>query len=243
MTIVNRSDIAPALDVRGLSVSYGAINAVRRLDLTVAPGEIVSLVGPNGAGKSSSLMAICGLAPRSGRIWLNGQDVSAYSTEQMVRAGLTLSPEGRRVFSGLSVAENLRLGGAIKSGWAATEARLLDSFPILKSRYHQRAGTLSGGEQQMLAIARALMSKPKVLLLDEPSLGLAPKIVDTIFTIIAELRTWGISVLLVEQDVERALRLADRGYVMGHGEILATDTAVNLLNDDHLKDLFFGEHT
>ncbi|MDO6683388.1 MULTISPECIES: ABC transporter ATP-binding protein [unclassified Oceanobacter] len=232
----------PALEVRGLDVNYSGIRAVRQLDLTVNAGEIVTLIGPNGAGKSSTLMAIVGLVQRSGQIYLDGQDVSGFSTEQMVRAGLTLSPEGRRVFSGLTVAENLRLGGASNKDRAAEQVRLLDTFPVLKERYHQRAGTLSGGEQQILAIARALMSRPRILLLDEPSLGLAPKIVDTIFQVIAELRQWGISVLLVEQDIERALRVSDRGYVMSHGEILATDTAANMLSDANLKDLFFGAH-
>lgn len=243
--MLNTEHIArqPALELRGLDVSYGAIRAVRSLDLRVEEGEIVTLIGPNGAGKTSTLMAVAGLIDRKGSIDLFGADASGFSTEQMVRAGLTLSPEGRRVFSGLTVAENLRLGGAISTNRDVTEARLLKFFPVLKQRYHQRSGTLSGGEQQMLAIARALMSEPRILLLDEPSLGLAPRMVDTIFHIVAELRHWGISVLMVEQDVERALRIADRGYVMSHGEIQLSAGSDKLLNDTNLKDLFFGERT
>lgn len=241
MVVSHLSASQPALDVGGLQVNYGAIQAVHSLDLQVHKGEIVALIGPNGAGKTTSLMAIAGLIAKRGNVNIFGKDVSNVSTEQIVRAGLTLSPEGRRVFSTLSVAENLRLGGATSKNRVATEQRMLETFPKLKERYQQQAGTLSGGEQQMLAIARALMSEPGILLLDEPSLGLAPKIVDTIFQLVADLRDWGISVLMVEQDVEQALQIADRGYVMGHGRIQHTDTATALLGDTDLKALFFGE--
>lgn len=230
-----------ALVLRGLGVSYGVIQAVRGLELTVNRGEIVTLIGPNGAGKSSTLMATVGLADREGTVELLGQDVSEFGTEQLVRAGLTLSPEGRRIFPYLTIAENLRLGGATAKNPKEIEQRMLERFPKLRARYTQTAGTLSGGEQQMLAIARALMSDPKVVLLDEPSLGLAPKIVDAIFETIADLKTLGISVLLVEQDVERALQIADRGYVMSHGEIQVQGSASDLLTNSDLKDMFFGE--
>lgn len=230
-----------ALVLRGLDVNYGVIQAVHGLDLTVSRGEIVTLIGPNGAGKSSTLMATVGLAQRQGIVELLGHDVSNLRTEQLVRAGLTLSPEGRRIFPSLTIAENLRLGGATSKNPRAIEERLLSRFPKLKARYKQTAGTLSGGEQQMLAIARALMSDPKVVLLDEPSLGLAPKIVDAIFETIADLKTLGLSVLLVEQDVERALHIADRGYVMSHGKIQMQGSATDLLNNTDLKDMFFGE--
>jgi len=241
MVVSHLNASQPALDVGGLQVNYGAIQAVHSLDLQVHKGEIVALIGPNGAGKTTSLMAIASLINKRGNVNIFGKDVSNASTEQIVRAGLTLSPEGRRVFSSLSVAENLRLGGATSKNRAATEQRMLETFPKLKERYQQQAGTLSGGEQQMLAIARALMAEPDILLLDEPSLGLAPKIVDTIFQLVADLRDWGISVLMVEQDVEQALQIADRGYVMGHGRIQHTDTAAALLGDTDLKALFFGE--
>ncbi|MDO6728224.1 ABC transporter ATP-binding protein [Cognatishimia sp. 1_MG-2023] len=233
----------PALELRGVTISYGAIRAARSVDLTVGAGEIVTLIGPNGAGKSSTLMGTVGLAPRGGAVLMYGEDVSNASTEQLVRKGLTLSPEGRRIFGNLSVAENLRLGGATARKTAGeTEERLLDAFPKLRARYGQQAGTLSGGEQQMLAIARALMSNPSIVLLDEPSLGLAPKIVDTIFETIEQLRTWKISVLLVEQDIERALEVSDRGYVMSHGEIQMTGTSNELLTNANLKEMFFGEN-
>ncbi|WP_421726753.1 ABC transporter ATP-binding protein [Bauldia sp.] len=232
------------LEVSGLSVSYGAIRAVRNVGFALPPGEILALVGPNGAGKSSTLMALVGLAAGSGDVRLDGDEISTLSTEAIVRRGLTLCPEGRRIFTSLTVGENLRMGAAAaKAGTnraAETEARLLELFPILEERRGQLAGTLSGGEQQMLAIARALMSRPKVLLLDEPSLGLAPRVTDIIFDTITSLRDKGQSIVLVEQNVERALDIADRACVMTQGEIVKTGYANRIRDDDGVRAAYFG---
>lgn len=232
------------LEVQGLTVRFGAVEAVRGIDLTVAKGEIVTLLGANGAGKSSTLNALVGLAPRRARhMTFDGQDLTALPTEMIVRRGMTLVPEGRRIFPTLSVAEHLLLGGARhakRSPLAETEAEMLDLFPILKERLHQKAGSLSGGEQQMLAIARALMSSPDLLLLDEPSLGLAPQVVDRIFTLIADLRARGLTVLLVEQNVALALEIADRGYVLVNGKIEIADTAAALMTSAEIRDAYLG---
>lgn len=232
------------LEVQALTVSYGAVEAVRGIDLTVAKGEIVTLLGANGAGKSSTLNALVGLAPRRARrLSFYGQDLAALPTEMIVRRGMTLVPEGRRIFPSLSVAEHLLLGGArhgTRGPLAETEAEMLDLFPILKERLHQKAGSLSGGEQQMLSIARALMSSPDLLLLDEPSLGLAPQVVDRIFTLIADLRARGLTILLVEQNVALALEIADRGYVLVNGKIQIADTAAALMTSSEIRDAYMG---
>ena len=235
---------APLLDVSGLTVSYGAVEAVRGIDLTVAKGEIVTLLGANGAGKSSTLNALVGMAPRKAqRLTFRGHSLAALPTEMIVRQGMTLVPEGRRIFPTLTVAEHLLLGGAkhaARGSLAETEAEMLALFPILAERLHQKAGSLSGGEQQMLAIARALMSSPDLLLLDEPSLGLAPQVVDRIFTLISDLRAKGLTILLVEQNVALALEIADRGYVLVNGRIEITGTAADLAASPEIRDAYLG---
>ncbi|MET3792349.1 ABC transporter ATP-binding protein [Aquamicrobium terrae] len=232
------------LNVEGLKIRYGEVEAVRRVDLTVGEGEIVALVGANGAGKSSTLGAIAGLVPAAaGKVVLDGADVTGLAPETIARRGVALVPEGRRIFSSLSVAENLRLGGAMHlpaPDMQAREEEMLDLFPILR-RYHQiKGGNLSGGEQQMLAIARALMSKPRLILLDEPSLGLAPQIIDTVFDLIADLRRKGLTVLLVEQNVALALEIADRATVLSNGEVALAGTARELATSDLVRQAYLG---
>ncbi len=226
------------LQVEGLKVRYGQIEAVKGLDFTVADGEIVTLLGANGAGKTSTLAAIAGLAPAAGVIRFQDRNLIGLRPEDISKLGIALTPEGRRVFPSLTVAENLLLGGAMHhdgSGLAAAREEMLALFPILRERYHQRSGLLSGGEQQMLAIARSLMSKPRLLLLDEPSLGLAPKIVDDVFRLIAGLRGKGITILLVEQNAVRALDIADRGYVLVNGRITLKGKGSELAQSDEVR--------
>jgi branched-chain amino acid transport system ATP-binding protein len=221
------------LDVEGLTVAYGAVVAVRDVSLSVAPGEIVATLGPNGAGKSTLLRAVAGAQkPQRGTISFDGRPLHGLTPEAVVRRGVALVPEGRHVFPNLTVHENLTVGAIARSDRDEMQAdaeRWLERFPILGDRSSQLAGTLSGGEQQQLAIARALMSRPRMLLLDEPSLGLAPIFVDRIFELVAELRSDGVTVLLVEQNVHRALDVADRAYVLSVGSVVAsgaTDTLV-----------------
>lgn len=231
------------LSVQNLQVRYGEIEVVHGIDLDVAAGEIVALVGANGAGKSTTLAAICGLLrPSSGRITFDGNDVTAQPAEEISRRGMALVPEGRRVFAQLTVAENLLLGGAAHLGATLRERQeeLLGRFAILRSRYRQKAGDLSGGEQQILAIARALMSRPKLLLLDEPSLGLAPQMVDRIFDLIAELRQGGITILLVEQNVALALEIADSATVLANGEVALRGSARELASSDLVRRAYLG---
>jgi branched-chain amino acid transport system ATP-binding protein len=232
------------LSVEGLTVRYGAIEAVRGVGLAVHDGEIATLLGANGAGKSSTLNAIMGMVPvAGGKVALEGRDVAGLTPERIVRLGMTLTPEGRHVFANLTVAENLALGAASRrdrSEVAQTRTEMFELFPVLAERRDQVAGTLSGGEQQMLAIARSLMSRPRVLLLDEPSLGLAPQIVDTIFELIAGLRERGITILLVEQNVDLALEIADRGYVMASGQIVMSDTSAELRRSGGVERAYMG---
>ncbi len=235
------------LKVENISVNYGPIRAVRDIRLDVAGGEIVALLGPNGAGKSTTLKALMGLHPvASGRVIFEDQVITGLATEQVVRLGMTLTPEGRKVFAGLTIDENLRLGAAARkdrSGVAQTRSEVLELFPILQERLNQFAGTLSGGEQQQLAIARSLMSAPRLLLLDEPSLGLAPQIVDQIFDLISDLRQRGITILLVEQNAEMALEIADRGYIYSNGNIELTGTSAQLRASDEVANTYLGiEH-
>lgn len=205
-----------------LKVFHGPIEAVHGISLQVAEGQCVALLGPNGAGKTSTISAITGVARATGRIEFCGDDISSLPVETRIRKGISVSPEGRRVFANLTVEENLKLGGAFRaSGVTAHIEQWFDTFPILGQRRDQNAGTLSGGEQQMLAIARALMARPRILLLDEPSLGLAPKIVAQIFEMIARLREKGMTILLVEQNATQALRLSDYAYLMNNGRIVA----------------------
>jgi branched-chain amino acid transport system ATP-binding protein len=235
--------MTPLLLVTGLNVRYGELAAVRGIDLDVAEGEIVVLLGSNGAGKSSTLNALLGLTPSTGRIHFDGRDISGAPTHEIVADGIALVPEGRRVFPGLSVAENLLLGGAAhrhKHDVARTLEQQLLRFPILRERYRQKAGLLSGGEQQLLAIARALMSAPRLLLLDEPSLGLAPQIVEQLFDLIVDLRAGGLTVLLVEQNAVQALDVATRGYVLQSGRIVAEGSAAELAASALVRDAYLA---
>jgi len=232
------------LSVEALKIRYGEVEAVRRVDLTVDSGEIIALVGANGAGKSSTLGAVAGLVPAaSGRVVFDGVEITGLPPEAIARKGVALVPEGRRIFASLTVADNLRLGGAVHL--PASEARvreeeMLELFPILR-RYHRvKGGNLSGGEQQMLVIARALMGKPRMILLDEPSLGLAPQLIDTVFDLIAELRRKGLTILLVEQNVALALEIADRAIVLANGEVVLSGTARELASSDLVRQAYLG---
>jgi branched-chain amino acid transport system ATP-binding protein len=217
------ADASEVLRVRDLVVSYGAVATLRRVSLHVGSGEVVALLGANGAGKSTMLRTISGLtAPKSGEIRFLGQRIDGVPPSRIVRLGLAHCPEGRRLFGSLTVAENLRLGASTRSDRSGVEAdreRLYALFPVLKERARQQAATLSGGEQQMVALARALVARPKLLLLDEPSLGIAPIIMQQIFTSLAELKSSGVTMLLVEQNMSMALDLADRAYVLRTGEV------------------------
>lgn len=232
------------LVAENVSVSYGPIRAVRDVSIDVKEKEIVTLLGPNGAGKSSLISALIGLVPKaSGRALFLGEDVSSLPTEVLVRRGITLTPEGRRVFADLSVAENLHLGAATRSdreGVAEDLEKYLDMFPILRERYHSAAKYLSGGEQQMLAISRSMMSRPRLLMLDEPSLGLAPRIVDRIFELIVTLRKWGQTILVVEQNAHEVLEFADRAYVLASGSLQFAGTAEALRSSGDVMEMYLG---
>jgi branched-chain amino acid transport system ATP-binding protein len=232
------------LAVQDLHVSYpGGINAVKGASLDVQEGEIVALLGSNGAGKSTLLNSICGLIrPRSGRVSFLGQDISRAPAHRIVGLGISQSPEARRVFAPLTVRENLLLGGYVHHGTIVGDSMdaVLTLFPRLRDRLPQLAGTLSGGEQQMLAIGRALMARPKLLLLDEPSLGLGPLVVRSIFATIRQVNAEGTSVLIVEQDARAALHLADRAYVLDAGEIVLNGPAAELLNDPRVQAAYLG---
>ncbi len=235
----------PMLEVENLVAAYGAVQALKGVSIHVDRGEIVTLIGANGAGKSTLLMSICG-APRarSGRVRLEGQDITAMPTHLIMRSGVAQSPEGRRVFPRMSVLENLLMGAQAQAHDPAAELeRVFTLFPRLRERQAQRGGTLSGGEQQMLAIGRALMSRPRLLLLDEPSLGLAPLIVRQIFSAIRELNEReGLTVLLVEQNANQALRLAHRGYVLVTGQITMSGEGRELLARPEIRDAYLGGH-
>ena len=235
--------MAAMLDIKDLSTHYGAICAVNQVSLHVNPGEIVSLIGSNGAGKTSLLMTVCG-NPRAsgGSIRFEGEDITHQPSHLIMRKGIAISPDGRRVFPQLTVTENLQMGGFFlgKSEIEAGIEHVFELFPRLRDRASQRAGTMSGGEQQMLAIGRALMSKPRLLLLDEPTLGLAPLIIAQIFEIIQTIRGEGVTVFLVEQNANRALQIADRGYVLENGRLVLEDTGANLLKNDAVRKAYLG---
>jgi branched-chain amino acid transport system ATP-binding protein len=234
--------MASMLSLEKLQVSYGAVQAVRSLDLTIGEGELVALLGPNGAGKSSTIGAITGLVPAKGRVYLAGTDISTLTAEARIAKGIAVSPEGRKVFANLTVGENLRMGAALRRdplGVRQDTDRFLALFPALRERFTQPAGTLSGGEQQMLAIARALMSRPRLLLLDEPSLGLAPLIVARIFDFIGELKASGLTLLVVEQNAAQAMRFADRVYILATGEVRFVGTPADLEGTD-LMSVYVG---
>ena len=234
-----------ALKVTDLRVSYGGIAAVKGISLEVAPGEIVTLIGANGAGKTSTLKAIVGLVPaKSGEVVLFGESLRAVPTHRIVGRGVALVPEGRAIFGNLTVSENLELGAFLKREpklLGERLARVLKLFPRLSERMAQEAGTLSGGEQQMLAIGRALMSDPKLLLLDEPSLGLAPKLVEQIFEAIVEVARGGLTILLVEQNTRLALETASRAYVLVTGELALSGACAELREDPRVKGAYLGE--
>jgi branched-chain amino acid transport system ATP-binding protein len=232
------------LEIENLSVNYGGIQAVQSLSLSVQQGEVVTLIGANGAGKSTTLRAISRIVnARQGRIIFNGEDISRLAPHEVVRRGVAHCPEGRRVLTRQSVYDNLLLGAYIRKDTAGIKADIelqFKRFPRLYERRNQLAGTLSGGEQQMLAIARALMSRPRLLLLDEPSLGLAPLIVREIFNIIRELHAEGVTILLVEQNASLALQHADRGYVLEAGTLTISGKASDLLNDERVRRAYLG---
>ncbi len=234
------------LVIERLEVRYGAIRALRGIDVEVRQGEIVTLIGANGAGKSTAIRAISGLVtPSAGRIVYHGEDIAHQPAHVLVRRGICQSPEGRRIFANLSVKENLEMGAYVNDGPRAsirTEMeRVLEMFPRLRERIGQLGGTLSGGEQQMLAIGRALMSRPKLLLLDEPSLGLAPFLVQQIFSIIRDINAQGVTVLLVEQNAYQALRLAHRAYVLETGAVTMHGRAEELLMDEGIRRAYLGK--
>jgi branched-chain amino acid transport system ATP-binding protein len=232
------------LEIDDVVIRYGGIEAVKGVSLAVAEGELVALLGANGAGKSSLLGAVVGLVPvDAGSIRFDGAELRGLKTERIVKNGVTLTPEGRRVFPQLSVADNLRIGAATirdAKEERATLERALELFPVLRERLRQSAGTLSGGEQQMLAIARSLMAQPKLLLLDEPSLGLAPVMVDRIFELVVRLREGGTTILLVEQNASRALQIADRAYIMASGAIELQGPAAELLASPEVERVYLG---
>lgn len=231
------------LSVQDLSVSYGAIRAVRSISFEIKAGEIVTLIGANGAGKSTVLNTLSGLIkPDAGSIVFSGENIVGVKPHKIVEAGLALCPEGRRVFSRMSVAENLEMGGYTHSDEENAETRELvyEHFPRLRERRRQMAGTLSGGEQQMLAMGRALMSRPKLLMLDEPSMGLAPLLIEEIFSIIKTLGVAGTTILLVEQNANMALQVANRAYVLEIGKVVKIGTGEALLHDDDVRKAYLG---
>ena len=233
------------LEVKDLHVHYGKIEAIKGISVVVNEGEIVTLIGANGAGKTTTLKTISGLRPvSSGTITFDGQDISKMAAHDRVRLGISQAPEGRGIFSGMTVLENLEMGKyhlkMRKSEIATDLERIYDLFPRLKERAFQAGGTLSGGEQQMLAIGRALMARPKVLLLDEPSMGLAPQMIANIFRIITEINKQGVTILLVEQNAQQALSRAHRAYVLETGSITKEAKASELLNDPHVKAAYLG---
>ena len=231
------------LKVTDLKVYYGSIQAIKGISFEVNEGEIVTLIGANGAGKSTTLNTVAGLLkPKAGDVEFQGESILSIPAHKIVSKGMALCPEGRRIFLQLSVQDNLEMGAytRAKGEIADSMAEVYDRFPRLKERYKQVAGTLSGGEQQMLAMGRALMSKPKLMMLDEPSMGLAPLLVEQIFSIIEELNAAGTTILLVEQNAQMALSIAHRGYVLETGSIVTTGTGADLLNDDAVRKAYLG---
>ena len=223
------------LSIQDLVVNYGAIRALKGISLTVEEGEIITLIGANGAGKTSTMNAIMGIIPKAGgTVSFNGEDISKSDTATIVKKGVILAPEGRQIFPDFTVKDNLLLGGYNNSPEENLKEMevVFTIFPVLKDRIKQMAGTLSGGEQQMLAVGRAYMARPKLLMLDEPSLGLAPLLIQEIFRMIQRIRDMGVTILLVEQNARMALKISDRGYVMESGKIAYADTAANLLRSD-----------
>ena len=231
------------LSVKDLKVHYGGIQALRGVSLEVDEGEIITLIGANGAGKSTLMNSIMGIVPKAaGTVVYRGEDITKKETRQIVKSGMILAPEGRHIFPGFTVKDNLLLGGYYET--AAENEKELETvfrlFPILKERIHQMGGTLSGGEQQMLAVGRALMAHPKIMMLDEPSLGLAPLVIEDIFSLFGRIREMGVTIILVEQNARMALKAADRGYVIESGRIVTEDTADHLLHSDAVVKAYLG---
>ena len=231
------------LEVRSLEVHYGAVRALQGIDIDVERGEVVALIGANGAGKTTLLRALSGVRPKSsGAVTFDGRDITRVTPHELVTMGISQAPEGRGIFPGMTVVENLRMGAYTRKGTLDGEyERVFELFPVLKERSAQLGGTLSGGEQQMLAIGRALMAQPSLLLLDEPSMGLAPRKVAQIFEIISEIRRQGVTILLVEQNAVQALRRADRAYLLETGVVKKHGPASELLDDDSIRRAYLGE--
>ena len=236
----------PLLELKDLTVSYGRIEAVRGISLTVEEGELVTLIGANGAGKTTTMRAVSGIRPLSrGSVWFDGRDITRMKAHERVIAGIVQAPEGRGVFPGMTVLENLDMGAFVRrdrktAAYRADLDRVFDLFPRLKERERQAAGSMSGGEQQMLAIGRALMAKPRLLLLDEPSMGLAPKLIQQIFTIVSEINQQGTTVLLVEQNAAQALKRSDEAHILETGEIVRSGSGAELAGDDSVKAAYLG---
>jgi branched-chain amino acid transport system ATP-binding protein len=242
---MNAAERSPVLELRDVSTHYGLVAVLRNVNIQIYPGEMVCLLGGNASGKTTTLKTILGyVTPSEGEVLLNGEAVSGLSTTEIVRRGISMVPENRRLFGSMTVAENLELGAYQRTDRAAIDEdleRVLVTFPRVRERLKQKAGTLSGGEQQMVAMGRALMAAPKVLLMDEPSMGLAPILVDQVFGIIERIRELGATVFVVEQNANMALSIADRGYVIQTGEVVLTDTAANLLANPQMREAYLGE--
>ena len=236
----------PLLELRDVDTNYGAVEVLRNVSISINEGEIVCLLGPNAAGKSTTLKTILGLvAPVKGSIHLDGKRIDGRRTQEIVARGVTMVPEGRRLFAQMTVKENLEIGAELRTDKEAIQKdldRVVELFPRLKERYSQKAGSLSGGEQQMCAMGRALMAHPTVLLMDEPSMGLAPILVEQVFDIIKEINSQGTTIFLVEQNASMALEVANRGYVLQTGEVVLSDTAANLLQSEEVKEAYLGGH-
>ncbi len=233
------------LEVEGLTTKYGSISALREVSLSVGAGEVIGLIGPNGAGKTTLLGSVSGLlSPTSGKVVFDGEDVTGWAPDKLLRKGVALVPEHRRIFNDLSVVENLKVGGVTASSAQRSErlAQMVELFPVLEKKWTTSAGYLSGGEAQQLAIARALMSAPRLLMMDEPSLGLAPVLVDVVFDLINTLRSQGMTLLVVEQNATRMLQVSDRAYVLRSGEMVVEGNSDELLAKDDLFDTFIGGH-
>ncbi|HQD43412.1 MAG TPA: ABC transporter ATP-binding protein [Defluviitoga tunisiensis] len=228
------------LEVQNLEVNYGPIKAVKGISFSVSKGEIVTILGSNGAGKTSTLFGILNIVKSKGKVLFNGEDVSNKNTVYMVKKGIVLCPENRRIFPGLTVEENLKMGTYLRGNYQKNSKYVYDLFPILKERGKQKAGSLSGGEQQMLALGRALIASPDLLMLDEPSLGLAPIIIDEIFGVLKILKEDGIPILLVEQNAIKSLKISDRAYVLENGKIAYSGNASEMLKDEKVKKAYLG---
>jgi branched-chain amino acid transport system ATP-binding protein len=238
-------DRQPILELRDVSTHYGLVAVLRHVDVQIYPGEMVCLLGGNASGKTTTLKTILGFVkPSEGEVVLDGEVVSGMPTTEVVRRGVSMVPENRRLFANMTVSENLDLGAyqrTDRAGIAQDRERLMDVFPRVRERLKQKAGTLSGGEQQMVAMCRALMAQPKVLLMDEPSMGLAPILVEQVFEIIKQIRALGTTIFVVEQNANMALSIADRGYVIQTGEVVLADTAQNLLTNPLMREAYLGE--